>query len=239
MFVQLLLNILIVIVIVLIINNLLWIFDYLTSKNVQKTSYWMKFPEELKNLKVVSISCSKSKCTFWPTIQNVISHYDVICLCDDGNYYNISLYYPTDNSKQKIKDIDPKALEYKTWYRVDKVKVKDSNFNRKVFELHGYKYICKKFKKLKDQLKLSFIYQLVHDVTGIPWGLISHNCHAHAKEVCRIALDKKSLKYYVKHFNPKHFEQYISQFKPMLTLKEVISENIGINSIWNDYSQDI
>lgn len=228
MFSRLIIFLLIIITICLIINNLLWFWDYQTSRNVQKTTFWTKFPSRYENLTVKEITCSKSKCTFWPTIQNVISHYDVICLCDDGNYYNITFWNPSDKYKKHYvkKHNDPTILDYKSIYEVRKVKPFEMINRRKAFKLNGYKYICKKFNKVNFPIELKFVYQLVHNITGIEWGIISHNCHYHAKDVCEIILERKKLKKYIKEFNPKHFERYVSDFKPLILFKEVLKENL-------------
>lgn len=213
----------------LILNNLIWILDYQTSKNVQKTSYWTEFPKRYENLIVKEITCSKSKCTFWPTIQNIISHYDVICLCDDNNYYNITYWDATNKYKKHYaeKHNDTSILNYKGIYEVHRVKKMSETFNhRKTFKMHGYKYICKKFKKVEHPVELKFVYQLIHNITGIEWGIISHNCHYHAKDVYEIVLGQKKLKEYIQKFNPKHFERYVSNFKPLILFNEILKENL-------------
>ncbi len=239
MFLQLLLFVLIIVIIVLVLNNIAWFIDYYTSKNIQQTTHWCDFPKEYENLNVVKISCSKSKCNFWPDLQNVVSHYDIICQCDDGNYYNITYYYPNEKDIQELLKTRQDARKFKNWYRVDRVYPRTNQFNRKYFTVHDWKYVCKKFRAVKRPVKLSFVYTLVHNVTGVNWGIISHNCHRHAKTVCNIVLDKPFLKEYIHKFNPMHFEFYDSKFKPLIVLKEVMSETFDSDSIWNDYSNDI
>lgn len=250
MITKLIILLIIVVTCCLIINNLIWIWDYQTSRNVQKATFWAKFPKRYENLMVKEITCSKSKCTFWPTIQNIISHYDVICLCDDGNYYNITYWNATDKYKKHYakKHNEYSILDFKAIYEVRKVKPVEMINHRKTFKLNRYKYICKKFKKLNEPVELKFVYQLVHNITGVEWGIISHNCHYHAKDVCELILGQKKLKDYIQKFNPKHFERYVSDFKPLILFKEVLKENlhrasrsgyiININSEHNQSEDD-
>lgn len=228
MIIKLIILLFVIIITCLIVNNLLWIWDYQTSRNVQKTTFWTEFPERYENLVVKEITCSKSKCTFWPSIQKVISHYDVVCLCDDNNYYNITFWNPTEKYKKRYikKHNDEKILNFDAIYEVRKVKTREMFNHRKTFNLHGYKYICKKFRKVNHPIALKFVYQLVHNITGIEWGIISHNCHYHAKDVCEIVLEQKKLKEYIQKFNPKHFERYVSEFKPLILFKEILKENL-------------
>ena len=247
---KLIILLLIIIIICLIVNNILWIWDYQTSRNVQKTTFWAEFPKRYENLVVKEITCSKSKCAYWPAIQNVISHYDVICLCDDNNYYNITYWSPGDKYKKRYmeKHNDENILNYKTIYEVRKVKTTETLNRRKKFKLNGYKYICKKFENVNQPIELKFVYQLVYNISGIEWGIISHNCHYHAKDVCEIILGRKKLKEYIRKFNPKHFERYVSNFKPLIFFKVIIKENlhranrsgyiININSNNNQSEED-
>lgn len=233
MLINVLFVIIILIVLVFCINNLLLIFDYYKSKNIYSSVYWIE--NEFPDLLVTEISCSKSKCSFWPTIQNVVCHYDVICKCNDGNYYNITYCYPTLELRKKY--IDQVKYDFKNWYIIQRVKLIKDGF-RYSFKINGYKYKVKKFNKVNQPIKLDLVYQLVQNLLKLDWYLFDFNCHCQAKLVNWIVLEKEKFNLF-KIWSEKNFELYKSDFKPLLFIKQVLNENFNPKSIWNNYELNI
>lgn len=206
MWFKLYLMIIILILVVLIINE---ITNRIFDNHVIERD-WEIVKNKYPGVKIIGVGISKSIVSFTSVHSNVLSHTDIICLSDTGDYYNITECYD-----------DSRSIDYKKkWIEVHKVKPSIKN----KFKLRGFDYRIFEMVPVSEIVDLDTIYRLVVDESKLPYHFLKNNCHHSVQRIIDVLTDRNVSGKYSKIYHPKYFEFYKSSYRPLIYIKEFVSD---------------
>lgn len=195
--------ILVLILVVLVVNEgLNELSDHYTLER-----NWGVVPNKYPNVKIIGAGISKSIVSFTTFHSNVLSHTDVVCLSDVGEYYNITECY-NDNSVRK-----------KKWIEIFKVQPVNN-----MFKIRGFDYKIFNMFDLHGTTSLDLAFQLLVNEIRLPYHIFKNNCHHSAYRVIEILSDMDITRRFSEHYDPNFFEFYKSNYRPLIYIKEFVSD---------------